>query len=120
MLFLHLGAQRVFETVLPSKVFEYAALGKPVLAGVSGYAAQFLREEVVNSAVFSPGNVAEAIRGFESLELSDRARPEFVAKYARSSIARAMADELLSLSHAGVSHSDRPRDIKGTWSSRRA
>jgi glycosyltransferase involved in cell wall biosynthesis len=99
VLFLHLGAQRAFENVLPSKVFEYAALGKPVLAGVAGYAAQFIREEVVNAAVFCPGDVAEAVKGFESLELADRPRPEFVARYARASIARAMADDVFTLWH---------------------
>jgi glycosyltransferase involved in cell wall biosynthesis len=102
VLFLHLGVHRAFEKVLPSKVFEYAALGKPVLAGVAGYAAKFIREEVANSAVFSPGNVAEAVQGFESLELADRPRPDFVAKYARANIARAMADDVFTLCHAGV------------------
>ena len=36
VLFLHLGAVPAFEKVLPSKLFEYAALGKPILAGVAG------------------------------------------------------------------------------------
>ena len=97
VLFLHLGALRAFEAVLPSKVFEYAALGKPVLAGVAGYAASFIRDEVANSAVFPPGNVAEAVKAFESLELIDRPRPEFTAKYARSHIARAMANDVFAL-----------------------
>jgi glycosyltransferase involved in cell wall biosynthesis len=97
VLFLHLGAQRAFESVLPSKVFEYAALGKPLLAGVSGYAAQFIRQEVTNAAVFSPGDVAEAVRGFDALELADRPRPEFVNRYARGGIARAMADDVFTL-----------------------
>jgi glycosyltransferase involved in cell wall biosynthesis len=102
VLFLHLGLHRAFEMVLPSKVFEYAALGKPVLAGVAGYAAKFIREEVVNSAVFPPGNVAEAVKAFESLELTDRPRAEFVAKYTRANIARAMADDLFTSWHSGV------------------
>jgi glycosyltransferase involved in cell wall biosynthesis len=97
ILFLHLGTQHAFEKVLPSKIFEYAALGKPVLAGVAGYAAQFIREEVVNSAVFPPGHVAEAVQGFESLQLADQPRPQFVAKYARTNIARAMADDVCAL-----------------------
>jgi glycosyltransferase involved in cell wall biosynthesis len=97
VLFLHVGAKRAFQKVLPSKVFEYAALGKPVLAGVAGYAAQFIRNEVVNAAVFPPGDVPAAVKGFESLELVDRPRPEFVAKYARSSIARAMAEDVFAL-----------------------
>jgi glycosyltransferase involved in cell wall biosynthesis len=100
ILFLHLGIQRAFEKVLPSKIFEYAALGKPMLAGVAGYAAEFIRREVVNSAVFSPGNVAEAVKGFESLDLADRPRPEFVARYARANIARAMANDVFTLSRS--------------------
>ncbi|MBV9727174.1 MAG: glycosyltransferase, partial [Gammaproteobacteria bacterium] len=97
VLFLHLGALRSFEAVLPSKVFEYAALGKPVLAGVAGYAAQFIRDEVVNSAVFTPGNVPEAVKGLESLQLGDRPRPEFIRKYSRGHIVRAMASDVFAL-----------------------
>jgi glycosyltransferase involved in cell wall biosynthesis len=97
VLFLHLGNLPAFEKVLPSKLFEYAALGKPVLAGVAGYAARFVREEIDNSAVFAPGDVAGALRALDSLELSDRARPRFVARYARANIVAAMADEILSV-----------------------
>jgi glycosyltransferase involved in cell wall biosynthesis len=97
VLFLHLGRLPAFEKVLPSKLFEYAALGKPVLAGVAGYAARFIREEIDNAAVFAPGDVEGALRAFATLTLLDRERPDFVAKYSRTHIARAMADEILSL-----------------------
>ena len=82
---------------LPSTLFDYAALGKPLLAGVAGYAARCVRDEVRNAAVFSPCNVAEGVAAFESLELVERPRPEFVAKYARRNIALAMADDILAL-----------------------
>jgi len=97
VLFLHLGSHAAFEKVLPSKLFEYAALGKPILAGVAGYAARFIHEEIGNAAVFAPCNVAAALIAFDSLELMDHPRPEFVAKYARVNIARAMADDVLKL-----------------------
>jgi glycosyltransferase involved in cell wall biosynthesis len=100
VLFLHLGRHAAFENVLPSKLFEYAALGKPILAGVSGYAARFIREEIENAAVFAPCQVPAALIAFDSLRLTDRARPEFVAKYARANIARAMADDMLALAQA--------------------
>jgi glycosyltransferase involved in cell wall biosynthesis len=100
VLFLHLGSHTAFEKVLPSKLFEYAALGKPILAGVAGYAARFIREEIGNAAVFAPCDVAAALVAFDSLELTDRPRPEFVAKYARVNIARAMADDMLILAQA--------------------
>jgi glycosyltransferase involved in cell wall biosynthesis len=96
VLFLHLGAHPAFEKVLPSKLFEYAALGKPILAGVAGYAAQFVREEISNAAVFSPCDVPGAVAALDSLQLIDRPRDEFIAKFARANIARAMADDILS------------------------
>lgn len=97
VLFLHLGRQRAFEKVLPSKVFEYAALGKPVLAGVGGYAARFIRAEVDNAAVFPPCDVQAAVTAWQSLKIADQPRPQFIAKFRRSSIALAMADDILSL-----------------------
>jgi len=97
VLFLHLGAHPAFEKVLPSKLFEYAALGKPVLAGVGGYAADFVRTEIENAAVFAPCNVAQGVRAFESLELVDRPRFAFTSKYARSSIVGEMAQDVLAL-----------------------
>jgi glycosyltransferase involved in cell wall biosynthesis len=48
VLFLDLNDYDAFKKVLPSKIFEYAALGKPVWAGVSGYAAEFVRSEINN------------------------------------------------------------------------
>ena len=100
VLFLHLGNHAAFEKVLPSKLFEYAAVGKPILAGVAGYAARFIREEIGNAAVFAPCDVAAALTAFDSLQFTDRPRPEFVAKYARVNIARAMADDMLLLAQA--------------------
>jgi glycosyltransferase involved in cell wall biosynthesis len=100
VLFLHLGNHAAFEKVLPSKLFEYAAVGKPILAGVAGYAARFIREEIGNAAVFAPCDVAAALTAFNALQFTDRPRPEFVAKYARVNIARAMADDVLTLAQA--------------------
>jgi glycosyltransferase involved in cell wall biosynthesis len=102
VLFLHLGKQAAFEKVLPSKLFEYAALAKPILAGVAGYAARFIHEEISNAAVFAPCDVRGAVIAFGTLRLSDQLRPDFVAKYARTQIARDMADDVLSLAQSRV------------------
>jgi len=48
-------------------------------------------------------SVAAAVRAFESLQLGDHPRPEFVAKYARANIARAMADDVFAVQRAQVS-----------------
>lgn len=97
VLFLHLGAHQAFEKVLPSKLFEYAALGKPVLAGVAGFAARFTREEIRNAAVFTPCDVAGAVRAFESLSLQLTPRPEFVERHRRTRIARDLARDILAI-----------------------
>ena len=97
VLFLHLNDYRAFERVLPSKVFEYAATGKPIWAGAAGYAAEFIGREVTNSAVFRPCDVDHAVRVFKNLALRTSVRSTFVAKYDRAQISKALAKDLLSV-----------------------
>ncbi|MDD4864933.1 MAG: glycosyltransferase family 4 protein [Alishewanella agri] len=95
ILFLHLNDIPAFEKVLPSKIFEYAALGKPILAGVKGYSSKFIQEEVDNSAVFLPGDSSSAIAQLNKLRIGVTPRVRFVSKFSRASIASAMADDIL-------------------------
>ena len=97
VLFLHLNDYEAFKHVLPSKVFEYAAMGKPLWAGVAGFAAEFVTTEVPNSAVFEPCDVAGGLRAFECLTLRSEPRGAFVAKYARAHLARQLAEDILAL-----------------------
>ena len=97
VLFLHLNAYAAFEKVLPSKIFEYAAMGKPIWAGVAGYAASFIAAEVSNAAVFAPCDASEAIKNLETLILRDQPREDFVARYDRRRISGAMAVDILEL-----------------------
>lgn len=97
VLFLHLNDFRAFRRVLPSKVFEYAATGKPVWAGVAGYAAEFIGDEIANAAVFAPCDSAGAMDALRRLKLGQTPRPEFVARFARSKIMRTMAADVLEL-----------------------
>lgn len=98
VLFLHLNHYPAFEKVLPSKIFEYAALGKPILAGVSGYPAKFIREEVSNAALFEPCDVAAAAEAFTTLTFSDTPRHRFVEKFRRSNIMDLLAKDMLAVS----------------------
>ena len=100
VLFLHLNDYNAFKKVLPSKLFEYASLGKPILAGVGGYAAEFVAHHIENAAVFAPCDVEGAVRAFDSLELVSRPRPTFVEKYARTNIMDAMADDIIATAEA--------------------
>lgn len=95
VLFLHLNDYDAFRKVLPSKLFEYGAMGKPIWAGVSGYAAEFVRDELDNAAVFHPCNAAEAEQVFCQLRLQNKPRDRFTAKFARINIANELANDVL-------------------------
>ena len=97
VLFAHLNDHDAFRKVLPSKVFEYAALGKPIWAGFAGYAADFVREEIENAAVFAPCNDLAAARCLSDLKLGDTRREEFVRRYSRDALMECLADDLLAI-----------------------
>lgn len=97
ILFLHLNDYPAFEKVLPSKVFEYAATGKPILAGVNGYAAKFVIEEVKNAGVFYPSNHDAAFESLNSLNIEHTDRGSFITKYTRSNIMKKMSNSITSL-----------------------
>lgn len=98
ILFLHLDDHSVFLKVLPSKIFEYAAVGKPIVAGVSGYAAEFLRKEVPNVQVFDPcdvqGMVKAVTQALNNTEPVDRSA--FIKAFNRTTIMDNMAADILS------------------------
>ena len=97
VLFLHLNDYDAFRKVLPSKLFEYAALGKPIWAGVAGYAAEFVHSEIDNAAVFAPCDVEAAMHSFDTLKLKNVQRTAFIEKYARDNIMQEMAADVLLL-----------------------
>jgi glycosyltransferase involved in cell wall biosynthesis len=96
ILFLHLNNFDAFKKVLPSKVFEYGALGKPIWAGVGGYAAEFIQTHLDNAAVFAPCDVEAAVKSFNRLELRIQPRTKFVEQFSRRSIVERMAKEIIN------------------------
>jgi glycosyltransferase involved in cell wall biosynthesis len=103
ILFLHLNDYDAFQKVLPSKLFEYAASGKPIWAGVSGYAKQFVLDEIENAVVFSPCRANEALEALSTLALRSVVRTEFIEKYRRTNIMKLMASELIAIGNASRS-----------------
>ncbi len=98
LLFLHLNDVPAFRRVLPSKIFEYAALGKPIVAGLNGYAASFVTEHIPYACVFSPCDSLAAescVLAVEDYDVSESDIREFVATYSRGSIMERMAEHLL-------------------------
>ncbi len=98
VLFLHLNDYDAFGKVLPSKLFEYAAMNKPILAGVSGYSADFIKSEIDNCEVFLPANSKDAIDKLNNLDLSIKRRSKFIEKFDRKKIMSMMAQDIYDLS----------------------
>lgn len=103
ILFLHLNNIPAFKKVLPSKLFEYASTGKPILAGVSGYAKAFCENELEGVSVFDPCNVGMAVTSFESLakEKCTFDRSNFIKKFSRSSISKNIVTEMVHVGREG-------------------
>ncbi|VAW82539.1 Glycosyl transferase, group 1 family protein [hydrothermal vent metagenome] len=98
ILFLQLNDISAFRRVLPSKIFEYAALGKSIVAGLSGYSAKFLEDNVPYAHLFEPGNVNSSVSSIRNALNSDIDRviiDQFTKKYSRSSIMDRMAKHIL-------------------------
>ncbi len=97
ILFLHLNDHKAFYKVLPSKLFEYAATGKPILAGVSGFSAKFIKDNIQNCEVFEPCNVEQALNALKRLHLSYQNRQEFIQRFQRKEIMQRMCFEVINL-----------------------
>ena len=84
-----------FEKVIPSKIFEYGASGKPIWAGVQGYPAEFIRKEIDNIAIFPPCDSEAAVTALSQLIIQTRPRLAFINKYSRVAICCKMAVEIV-------------------------
>ncbi|MCD6274283.1 MAG: glycosyltransferase family 4 protein [Deltaproteobacteria bacterium] len=96
-LFLHLNDCAAFEKVLPSKIFEYAAITKPIIAGVSGFARKFISDNIKNATVFKPCDHEDFLSKFRSLSTEEQNREEFVKQYNSSVIMRQMAQDFIDI-----------------------
>lgn len=97
-LLLHLNAYDAFLKVLPSKLFELGAWPKPILAGVSGFARNFITAEVPGCYLFDPCDAQAMAHLLKTIEVSQRFdRSEFLAKYRRTAINEAMSKSILAL-----------------------
>lgn len=97
-LFLHLNDLEAFKKVLPSKLFEYAVFGKPIIAGVSGYAREFILQNLPESIVFRPTDAEDLVLQLKSYSTSSPDHEKFIETYARKNIMHAMAKSIRALS----------------------
>lgn len=97
VLFLHLNNYDAFKKVLPSKIFEYGAMYKPIIAGVDGYAKEFLEEYLSDSLIFRPCDVEDFCSKYErfSGNVDFESRKRFIAKFSRQNIMNEMVADFL-------------------------
>ncbi|MDA9729437.1 glycosyltransferase family 4 protein [SAR86 cluster bacterium] len=94
ILFLHLNDLKSLDRVLPSKIFEYGATGKPILAGLKGQSKIFLKKFVENSYVFDPCSVESAIKQIQKINLMHSNRSEFKKKFSREFLTSKLSEDI--------------------------
>ena len=101
VLFLHLDNIPAFKRVLPSKLFEYAAMGKPIVAGIEGYSTEFTRDHIPYSLIFKPGQVDQCVKCIiksTSMVIEESAINYFTNNFSRHKIMKSFACDLLEYS----------------------
>lgn len=96
ILFLHLDDNTAFKKVLPSKIFEYAVTGRPILAGVAGYPALFIKKYINNAQVFSPCSANNAAELIQTMDMAHQPRQEFARRFLRSTLMKGLAEDIFS------------------------
>ncbi|MEA2018168.1 MAG: glycosyltransferase family 4 protein [Campylobacterota bacterium] len=98
ILFLHLNDYEAFKKVLPSKLFEYATANKFIIAGVGGYAKEFIEENISDSIVFKPCNIDDFNNKFKEIKnFNNIDRSDFIDKFKRENIMDSLAKEIYKI-----------------------
>ena len=87
---------KAFEKVLPSKVFEYGALSRPVIAGVNGFAKNFIEKNIPYSIVFQPNNAEDFYAKFSNYQYQLPNSQLFIDKFKRDNINKEMAKSIIA------------------------
>ena len=101
ILFLHLNDYPAFHKVLPSKLFEYAATGKPIVAGVSGHAAAFI-QQIPGAVSFPPCLIEAGIVAIRDAKLGIIFRQDFIKRFRRTHLMQELATDLIEVAKGRV------------------
>ena len=82
---------------MPSKMFEYGAFDKPIIAGVGGYAYEFVDKNIPNHILFAPTDVDDFVKQMKEYTIRFEARNDFKKNFSRASIDKEMAKSILSI-----------------------
>ncbi len=97
-LLVHLNDYESFKKVIPSKLFEYGCTDLPILAGVSGYAREFIQKYIPEGVyLFDPCDAQAAYRILQSFPPEKFQRPDFINRFSRKKISDEMSDSIMCL-----------------------
>nr|WP_068893272.1 glycosyltransferase family 4 protein [Pedobacter panaciterrae] len=96
-LFLNLDDKEAFYRAMPTKLFEYSATGKTIIAGLKGFAQDFFVSSINNIISFDSNNYNELIKKFKDHIPEKSDRTAFIEKYRRKNIIIDMADYIYKL-----------------------
>ena len=99
---VHLKKRDLFATVLPSKIFEAAAMGKPIVLGVVGHAAEVVRRAGAGICI-EPENEGELVEAVERLA-DDRALGHSLGEAGRQHVLRYYNRDTLAQEYLEVIH----------------
>ncbi len=97
ILFLHLDNCECLSHVIPSKLYEYAFTGLPIIAGANGFTRQFIEEKIDNAVVFEPNNHNDCVKQLAKLKLERVSRNAFINEFSRDKIMNKMANEIVGM-----------------------
>ncbi len=95
-LLVHLNNTKSLEAPIPSKIFEYGATGKKVIAGLRGFTANFLKQNIPDAILFKPCNADEMVEKIISYNTGLVDRTDFRKKFRRKTIMANMAKSMHS------------------------
>lgn len=100
ILFLNLNNHNSLSFALPSKVFEYSIIGKPIVAGVKGFTKEFLQKNISHCITFEPNNHEACIKAINKSLITKVKRKdieELKQKFSREKIMDQMSKNILDL-----------------------
>lgn len=96
ILYFQLSKLDAFLRVIPSKLFEYSAFNKPIVAVVNGYCKDFIKTNLNGVFIAEPENILQIVKTIKSVEYGlsyDRAA--FLNKFSRSKINSKLSNSIL-------------------------
>ena len=96
-LFMHLNNLKAFERALPSKLFESATYGNPIIARVTSTAATFINKNIKNVILFKPCDFENLVKKLLDYKYVIEDRKDFLEAFSRQKINRRMAKSILDL-----------------------